>query len=103
AEPARSPEPPGRSRLRTSTRRGPARRSRSPTAASQARRPGGTVSSARPSRSGADGGGEDAAELDRYPVGPGVQFGGGVERELQTGQRSPLEFQVLLEDRHLVL
>ena len=35
--------------------------------------------------SAADGGGEDAAELDRYPVGPGVQFGGDVERELQAG------------------
>ena len=35
--------------------------------------------------SAADGGGEDAAELDRYPVGPGVQFGGHVERELQAG------------------
>src|SRR6059058_48795 len=33
--------------------------------------------------SAADGGGEDAAELDRYPVGPRVQFGGNVERELQ--------------------
>lgn len=37
------------------------------------------------SGSAADGGGEDAAELDRYPVGPGVQFGGHVERELQAG------------------
>jgi hypothetical protein len=30
------------------------------------------------------GGGEHAAELDRDPVGPGVQFGGRVERELKT-------------------
>ena len=53
--------------------------------------------------SGADGGGEDAAELDRYPVGLGVQLGGDVERELQAGQGPPLQVQVLLEDRHLVL
>src|SRR5689334_23606205 len=53
--------------------------------------------------SAADGGSEDAAELDRYPVGPGVQFGGDVERELQAGQRPPLQVQVLIEDRHLVL
>jgi hypothetical protein len=37
------------------------------------------------SASAADGSGEDAAELDRHPVGPGVQFGGHVERELQAG------------------
>jgi hypothetical protein len=53
--------------------------------------------------SAADGVGEDAAELDRHPVGPGVQFGRDVERELQAGQRPPLQVQVLLEDRHLIL
>ncbi len=32
-----------------------------------------------------------------------MQFGGDFERELQAGQRPPLQVQVLLEDRHLVL
>src|SRR5215813_8252108 len=61
------------------------------------------VTPASTSASAADGGGEDTAELDRNPVGPGVQFGGDVERELQAGQRPPLQVQVLVEDRHLVL
>ena len=47
--------------------------------------------------------GQHAAELDGDAVGAGVQFGGGIERELQPGQGMPLQVKILGEDRHLVV